>query len=90
MFARVLCGASGSVNLKVTTWQLLLNLTFLNFQMNGTELIFVEQLMNRNTAKTMNAKTIHKTKNKTTPAETNPTYIGFKLWSRMFHALGYF
>ena len=59
--------------------------------MNGTELIFVEQLMNRNTAKTMNAKTIHKTKkNKTRPAETNPTYIGFKLWSRMFHAVGYF
>ena len=55
---------AGSVNLKVTTWQLLLNLNFLNFQLqlNGTELIFVEQLTNRSTAKTMNAKTIHKTK----------------------------
>jgi len=45
--------------------------------------MFVEHQTNKNTAKNQNkrmkAKTIHKTKKKTTPAETNPTYIGFKL-----------
>ena len=77
---------SGSVNLKVTTWQLLLSLNFLNFRLNWTELIFVEQPRTRTRRRWLRPFTKQDQK-RTTPAETDPTYMGFKLWSRMFQML---
>ena len=65
------------------------NLSFLNFRLNRTELIFVEQLRSRTRRRRLRPFTKQDQK-KTTPAETNPAYKGLKLRSKMFHDLDYF